>query len=192
MYDENLIEKKIDSQCIYDGKVLHVFCDKIELPNGNAATREYAKHIGAVAVVPLTDEGEVLCVRQFRYPLRRVILEIPAGKLDSYTEDFREAALRELREETGATCDRLDYIGDLVTTPALIDEVIHLYLARGLTFGETDFDDDEFLDVVKVPLDTLVDMIMDGRIKDAKTQTAILKTRMILDRENNNKGRETK
>ena len=134
----------------------------------------------------------MLCVRQFRYPLRRVILEIPAGKLDSYTEDFREAALRELREETGATCDRLDYIGDLVTTPALIDEVIHLYLARGLTFGETDFDDDEFLDVVKVPLDTLVDMIMDGRIKDAKTQTAILKTRMILDRENNNKGRETK
>lgn len=79
----------------------------------------------------------------------------------------------------------MDFIGDLVTTPALIDEVIHLYLARGLTFGETDFDDDEFLDVVKIPLDTLVDMIMDGRIKDSKTQTAILKTKIILERERN-------
>lgn len=185
MYNEDLIEKKVDSKCIYDGKVLHVYCDDIALPDGTAATREYAKHIGAVAVVPLTDEGEVVCVRQFRYPLGRVILEIPAGKLDDYYEDYREAALRELREETGAECRRLDFIGDLVTTPALIDEVIHLYLARGLTLGETDFDDDEFLDVVKIPLDTLVDMIMDGRIKDSKTQTAILKTKIILERERN-------
>ena len=184
MYDEKLIEKQRASKCVFDGKVLHVYCDDIELPDGNAATREYAKHIGAVAVVPLTDGGEVICVRQFRYALGRVVLEIPAGKLDSYTEDYREAALRELREETGATCERLDFIGDLVTTPALMDEVIHLYLARGLTFGETDLDDDEFLDVVRLPLDTLVDMVMDGRIKDAKTQAAILKTRVILERGN--------
>ncbi len=187
MHDETLIEKTRGSRCIYDGKVLHVFCDDIELPDGGTATREYAKHIGAVAVVPLTDEGEVICVRQFRYPLGRVILEIPAGKLDSRLEDYREAALRELREETGAMCQRLDFIGDLITTPALMDEVIHLYLARGLTFGETDFDEDEFLDVVRVPLDTLVDMVMDGRIKDSKTQAAILKTKLILDRENHNK-----
>lgn len=183
MQNEKLIEKQRDSKCVFDGRVLHVYCDGVDLPNGHTSTREYIRHIGAVAVVPLTDEGEVICVRQFRYPFGRVILEIPAGKLDSYTEDFREAALRELREETGATCERLDFIGDLITTPALMDEVIHLYLARGLSFGETDFDEDEFLDVARIPLDTLVDMIMDGRIKDSKTQAAILKTKVILDRE---------
>ena len=183
MYDENMIEKKKESHYVFDGKVLHVYCDDIVLPDGKPATREYARHIGAVAVVPLTDEGEVICVRQFRYAMGRVMLEIPAGKLDSYTEDYREATLRELREETGAACRQLQFIGDLVTSPALLDEVIHMYLARGLTFGETDPDDDEFLDVVKIPLDTLVDMVMDGRIKDSKTQAAILKTKMILDRE---------
>jgi len=185
MYDENLIEKKKSSECIYDGKVLHVYRDEVELPGGGSSTREYCKHIGAVAVVPLTDEGEVVCVRQYRYAHHKVLLEIPAGKLDSYLEDYREAALRELKEETGATCQRLDFIGDIITTPALIDEVIHMYLARGLSFGETDFDDDEFIDIVKIPLDTLVDMIMNGQIKDSKTQAAILKTKLILDRENN-------
>ena len=185
MRNEELIEKQISSECIYDGKVLHVYRDEIQLPDGTAATREYAKHIGAVAVVPLTDEGEVVCVRQYRYAHGKVFLEIPAGKLDDYYEDYREAALRELREETGATCQSLSFIGDIVTTPALIDEVIHMYLARGLTFGSTDFDEDEFLDIVRVPLDTLVEMIMDGRIKDAKTQAAILKTKLILDKENN-------
>ena len=180
---KNFEEKQVASELIFDGKVLHLYKDDIELPDGRGAFREYVRHIGAVCVVPVTDEGEVICVRQFRYPLGRVILEIPAGKLDSYTEDFQEAALRELREETGATCERLDFIGDLITTPALMDEVIHLYLARGLSFGETDFDEDEFLDVVRMPLDTLVDMVMDGRIKDSKTQAAILKTKMILDKE---------
>ena len=184
MYDDDLIERQRQSHCVFDGKVLHVHCDEIELPDGNTATREYAKHIGAVAVVPLTDEGEVICVRQFRYAMGRVMLEIPAGKLDSYMEDYREAALRELREETGAVCRRLDFIGDLVTSPALLDEVIHLYLARGLSFGDTDPDDDEFLDVVRIPLDTMVEMVMDGRIRDAKTQTAILKTKMLLDNKN--------
>ncbi len=185
MYDERLIEKQSASRCVFDGKVLHVYCDEIKLPDGNTSTREYAKHIGAVAVVPLTDKGEVICVRQFRYAMGRVMLEIPAGKLDSYTEDYRKATLRELREETGAVCERLEYIGDLVTSPALLDEVIHLYLARGLSFGDTDPDDDEFLDVVRIPLDAMVEMVMDGRIRDAKTQAAILKTKMILEKENN-------
>lgn len=186
MADEKLIERKRSSQSVFDGKVLHVFCDEVELPDGKIATREYAKHIGAVAVVPLTDKNEVICVRQFRYALGRTVLEIPAGKLDFYTEDYQEAALRELREETGATCRKLQFIGDLATSPALIDEVIHMYLARGLSFGETDPDDDEFLDVIKIPLEVLVEMVMDGRVKDAKTQAAILKTRWIL--ENESKG----
>lgn len=185
MQNEHLIERTVESEPIYDGKVLHVFCDTVSLPDGNLSKREYAKHKGAVAVVPLTDDGEVICVRQYRYAHRKVLLEIPAGKLDTYDEDFIEAATRELREETGATCDRLQFIGDLISTPALIDEVIHMYLARGLHFGETDPDEDEFLDVVRIPLDTLVAMVMNGEIKDSKTQTAILKTHMILEAEKN-------
>lgn len=185
MQNEHLIERTVDSQSIYDGKVLHVFCDTVSLPDGNLSKREYAKHKGAVAVVPLTDEGEVICVRQYRYAHRKVLLEIPAGKLDTYDEDFIAAATRELREETGATCERLEFIGDLISTPALIDEVIHMYLARGLQFGETDPDEDEFLDVVRIPLDTLVKMVMNGEIKDSKTQTAILKTHFILENEKN-------
>ncbi len=185
MQNEHLIERTVDSQSIYDGKVLHVFCDTVLLPDGNLSKREYAKHKGAVAVVPLTDEGEVICVRQYRYAHRKVLLEIPAGKLDTYDEDFIAAATRELREETGATCERLEFIGDLISTPALIDEVIHMYLARGLQFGETDPDEDEFLDVVKIPLDELVRMVMNGEIKDSKTQTAILKTHLILEGEKN-------
>ena len=185
MQNEHLIERTVDSQSIYDGKVLHVFCDTVSLPDGNLSKREYAKHKGAVAVVPLTDEGEVICVRQYRYAHRKVLLEIPAGKLDTYDEDFIAAATRELREETGATCERLEFIGDLISTPALIDEVIHMYLARGLQFGETDPDEDEFLDVVRIPLDTLVRMVMNGEIKDSKTQTAILKTHLILEGEKN-------
>lgn len=185
MQNENLIERTVESKSIYDGKVLHVFCDTVSLPDGNLSKREYAKHKGAVAVVPLTDEGEVICVRQYRYAHRKVLLEIPAGKLDTYDEDFIAAATRELREETGATCERLEFIGDLISTPALIDEVIHMYLARGLQFGETDPDEDEFLDVVRIPLDTLVKMVMNGEIKDSKTQTAILKTHFILENEKN-------
>lgn len=187
MKNENLIEKTVDSESIYDGRVLHVYCDTVSLPDGNLSKREYAKHKGAVAVVPLTDEGEVICVRQYRYAHRKVLLEIPAGKLDTLEEDFIEAATRELREETGATCERLQFIGDLISTPALIDEVIHMYLARGLQFGETDPDEDEFLDVVKIPLPELVRMVMNGEIKDSKTQTAILKTHFILEAEKNDK-----
>ncbi len=183
MSDQKLVEKQTNSQCIYDGVVLHVRRDDILLPNGKASAREYIRHVGAVAVVPLTDEGEVICVRQFRYPLGQVLLEIPAGKLDDYYEDYREAALRELREETGAICERLEFIGDIYTSPALMDEVIHIYLARGLSFGDTDPDEDEFLDVVRIPLSDMVDMVMEGRIRDAKTQVAILKTQRILDRE---------
>lgn len=185
MQNEHLFEGTVSSQSIYDGRVLHVFCDTVSLPDGNTSTREYAKHKGAVAVVPLTDEGEVICVRQYRYAHRKVLLEIPAGKLDSFDEDYLEAAKRELREETGATCENLQFIGDLISTPALIDEVIHMYLARGLQFGETDPDDDEFLDVVRIPLETLVKMVMNGEIKDSKTQTAILKTHLILEAEKN-------
>ena len=123
-------ESTIESRLIYDGKVLHLYKDDIRLPNGGTSMREYCKHGGAVCVVPLTNEGEVVCVKQYRYALGRVTLEIPAGKLDSPIEDHMEAALRELKEETGYTPRKITPIGDLATSPALLTEIIYMYLAE--------------------------------------------------------------
>ena len=171
----NLTETKIKREEIFDGKVLHVVRDTVLLPNGEDATREMCMHVGAVAVLPIFDDGRVIMERQFRYPHGRVFLEIPAGKLDSKDEDPYLAALRELREETGAVAEKLTFIGELDTTPALIDEKISMYIAEGLKVGERSLDDDEFLDVVLMPLKELYDMVMSGEIKDAKTQVAVLK-----------------
>ena len=171
----NFEEKTKRENLIFDGKVLHVYCDDVICPNGKDATREYAKHLGAVCVVPLTADNEVICVKQFRYAHHRMFLEIPAGKLNYASEDRREAALRELREETGALCETLTHIGDIVPSPAILTERISMYLAEGLTFGETEFDEDEFIEIVKIPLSELVEMIMRGEIEDAKPQTAFLK-----------------
>ena len=142
---KNFEEKQISSELIFDGKVVHLYCDKIELPNGKESVREYVKHIGAVCVLPITKDGEAVLVRQYRYAVGRMLLEIPAGKLDSKDEDPREAALRELREETGATCESLEFIGELYSSPAILGETIHMYLATGLSFGDCDPDDDEFI-----------------------------------------------
>lgn len=180
MNNEKFFEKKTASTQIFAGKILDVRKDAVTLPNGESAYREYCKHIGAVCVLPLTDDGEVVFVRQYRYAHSSVMLEIPAGKLDSSSEDFIQATLRELREETGITCKRLDFIGDIIPSPAVLTEVIHMYLARDLSFGETDFDDDEFIEIVKIPLKNAVDMVMNGEIRDAKTQTAVLKAYVLL------------
>ena len=183
MRDEHLIETCAASKSVFDGKILHVFVDDINLPNGERGFREYIKHIGAVAVLPLTDDGKVICVRQYRYAVGQVTTEIPAGKLDSPDEDPVEAALRELREETGARCKRLTYLGTYLASPAILDEKINLYLARDLDFGETDPDDDEFIDVVQIPLAEMVDAVMEGEILDGKTQLAVLKVNELLRRE---------
>ena len=181
--DAALIERKSGSALIYDGVVLHVYRDTVTLPNGKEAVREAIRHVGAVAVVPLTDEGEVICVRQHRYPVGKVLLEIPAGKLDSKQEDRREAALRELREETGACCARLTHLGPFYPVAAYSDELIDIYLAEGLTMGATNPDEDEFLDVVRIPLPELVDSILRGEVPDAKTQAAVLRVWIMKQRE---------
>lgn len=184
--NENMLKERcVSSELIYDGQVVHLYVDQIALPNGEPSIREYVRHIGAVAVLPLTDDGEVICVRQYRYAHGCLMTEIPAGKLDSKTEDHVEATLRELREETGARCQKLTYLGLYRSTPAILDEKIDLYLAEGLTFGETDLDDDEFLETFRMPLSTLVDMVMSGEITDGKTQVAILKVAEILRRRQN-------
>ena len=181
---ENLKEKFVSRKEIFDGTVLKVVCDTVELPNGNLATRELCLHGGAVAILAVLDDGRILMERQYRYAHGRTFFEIPAGKLDSPDEDPLEAAKRELREETGAIAEKMTYLGRIDPTPALINEKIHLYLAEGLSFGERELDDDEFLTVEAHPLADLVDMVMSGEIKDSKTQIAVLKYDRIL---NNNR-----
>jgi len=174
-----LREVKTDSEAVFDGALLHVRRDKVRLPNGAPAGRELIRHVGAVAVVPLLDDGRVIVERQFRYPIDAVITEIPAGKLDSKQEDRLEAAKRELREETGYTADNWQSIGDFHPAAAYSDENITLYLATGLNKGEQQLDADEFLLVKAVPLKELVEDVVSGRITDGKTQAAILKTALI-------------
>ncbi len=173
-------EKGLSSEKKFDGNIISLSVDTVLLPNGKEATREVVHHPGAVCVVPLTDSGEVICVRQYRYPFSRVTIEIPAGKLDSDVEDHKEAALRELSEETGASCREIEFIGELHTSPAILDEIIYMYVAKGLDFGEQHPDDDEFLSVVKLPIKKAVEMILSGEIKDAKTQAAILKVYLMI------------
>ena len=177
-----LREECVSSRLIFDGRVVQLYVDRVRLPDGREAEREYMRHIGAVCVLPLDRDSVVHCVRQYRYPHGEVLLEIPAGKLDSKTEDRASAALRELQEETGYRCGRLTFLGSIYTSPAILDEVIGLYLAEELTPGETHFDEDEFLAPVAVPLEELADRVMRGEIPDAKTQLAVLRVRELLRR----------
>lgn len=180
--DEQMREEQVGSELIFDGRVVHLYEDTVRLPNGRTASREYIRHIGAVCVLPLDADETVYCVRQYRYPVGAVLTEIPAGKLDSRDEDRAAAALRELREETGFTCGKLTYLGDLYTSPAILDERISAYLAEDLTPGQTDPDDDEFLEPVAMPLAELVDRIQAGEIPDAKTQLTAMRVADLLRR----------
>lgn len=175
-----LKETKLESELIFDGRVLHLYRDTVALPDGSQSVREYCKHNGGVCVLPLTDNGEVILVEQYRYAHSTLTLEIPAGKLESKSEDHTKAALRELKEETGAVCSRLTYLGEMYPSPALLDEVIYMYMAEGLEFFEQSLDEDEFLDCVRMPLYELVDRVCNGEIPDAKTQVATLRAWKML------------
>ena len=177
---KNLQETQLSSQPIFDGDVLHIFKDTIRLPNGKQATREYTVHHGAVCILPLLENGDVLLERQFRYAMGEVLTEIPAGKLDYIGEDPWEAALRELREETGAVASELIPLGPFYPTCAYSTEVIQMFLARGLSFGERELDEDEFLNVFRLPLRELVEKVLNGEIPDAKTQAAALRVWCML------------
>lgn len=170
-----LEETTVSSRLIFDGKVVHLYKDTVRLPDGAESVREYVKHIGAVCILPLTDDGEVILERQYRYAVRQILTEIPAGKLDAPDEDPLEAAKRELREETGATAREMIPLGDYYGSPAILGERIRMFLAKGLTFGETEFDEDEFLEVFRLPLDEAEAAVLRGEIPDGKTQAAILR-----------------
>ena len=176
----DLREIRTASEEIFNGIVLHVQRDTVRLPNGAPSVREVIRHIGAVCVIPVLDNGDVVMERQYRYPLDQVILEIPAGKLDAREENRLSAVQRELREETGYTAGSWTEIGGFYPAPAYSDEFITMYLARDLKKGDRHLDEDEFLDVYTVPLRTLVEDVMSGKITDAKTQVCILKAARIL------------
>ena len=170
----DMTEKKISSKLIYDGKILRLHVDTVELPNGKQALREVADHPGGVAIVAIDRDDNVLTVKQYRYVFSRVVEEIPAGKLE-HGEDPHDAALRELKEETGATPERFTELGPIIVSPGAYGEVLHLYLAEGLDMGATSPDEDEFLDLVKTPFDEMVRRVLSGELADAKTVVGVLK-----------------
>lgn len=178
----NLTEKQISSRTVFSGRIMDVHLDDIELPNGHPATREYITHWGAVCVVAVTDDNKVIMEHQYRYPMKRVMCEIPAGKLDSPEEDPLTAAKRELEEETGITADKWESLGRFAAAPAYSEENLFMFLATGLHYGERHLDEEEFLNVYEEALDKLVSDIMEGKIQDGKTQTAVLKAYMVLNK----------
>ncbi len=172
--DKNLVEKKISSKKVFDGVLLHVFKDEVELPNGHHAPREWIKHPGASAVIPLLPDNQIILVRQFRYPVGKITLEIPAGKLDIPGEDPIDCAKRELSEETGYSAGKIWKLTTIATTVGFTNEYIHLYAASDLTVGEIHPDSDEFINVVKIPLTAALQMVETGKIFDSKSAVAIL------------------
>ena len=179
--DENSIrEIPFSSETIYDGKILHVERWQVTCHNGKAATREIVVHKGAAAVVPVYEDGTTLLVRQHRVAVDRVTLEIPAGKLDSVGEDPHDCAVRELEEETGLRAGRMTLLTSLLTTPGFCTEKIAIYLAQELSQGQTHPDEDEFLSLVRMPLEDAVAMIMHGEIRDSKTICGLLMAKEAL------------
>ena len=174
-----LTEKTLSSETIFDGRILHVRRDTVLLPNGHQSTREVVDHPGGVGILALDDQNRVLIVSQFRYPYGEVLRELPAGKLE-YGEDPAQAAVRELREETGAVAGSFQSLGELYPSPGYCGEIIRMYLARDLSFGDTDPDEDEFLGLERVPFSQLVEQVLSGEIRDAKTIAAVLKAKLLL------------
>lgn len=174
-----MFEKTLDTTPIYDGAIIKVQRDTIELPNGEKSFRELVVHNGAVCVVPITEDNMVYMVRQFRYPFKKVLLEVPAGKTDD-GETPMQAAHRELEEEIGVKASELIDMGEIYPSVAFLTEVIHMYIARGFTPSKQQLDEDEFLEIVKMPFSEVVDLIIKGEITDGKTIASILKAQKIL------------
>lgn len=165
---------------LYNGKIIRVHLDDVELENGKPAKREVVDHPGGVSVAILTDRDELIFVRQFRYPYQQVLLELPAGKLEPGEDPF-EAMKREQREETGTSGDHYVSLGDVYPTPGYCGEIIRLWACRATGEGELELDEDEFIETERIPLEKAVEMVLNNEIPDAKTQIGILKTARLLE-----------
>lgn len=171
--DVALEEKPLTEDVMWTGRIFNVNRLRVELPDGRQALRDVVRHPGAVGIVALTDDGRICLVRQYRTSLSRVTVEIPAGKLDP-GEDPLTCAKRELREETGMEAEQMAFLTTIATSDGFTDELIHIYMATGLSFASSDPDSDEFINVDLVPLSELIDAVLDGRIEDCKTVTGAL------------------
>ena len=174
-----LTEKTLSSKSVFDGRILHITLDEIDLPNGKKSKREVVNHPGGVTVAALDEENNLLFVRQFRYPYKEVVLELPAGKLEKGSTPL-ENGKRELMEETGAEGYSYISLGQLYPSPGYTSEIIHLYACKVKSQGSSNPDDGEFLNVEKIPLDKAVEMVLNNQIPDAKSQVAVLKTAMLI------------
>lgn len=175
----HLEEKTLKSETVYEGLIFNITHDTVLLENEKTAFRDVLWHHGGVCVIPVTDDNEIYLVKQFRYPFSAALLEVPAGKLEK-GESHEVCGRRELLEETGFTCEEFIYLGEMLPTPAYNSEITHMYLAKGLKFTKQNLDEDEFLDVEKMPLSEAVKLVMNGKIRDGKTQIAILKAQYLL------------
>lgn len=171
---KQLVERQISSKEVFRGKLLHVFYDEAGLPNGETGTREWIKHPGACAVVPVFENGDIMLIRQFRYPMAQIFWEVPAGKIDS-GEDQDSTALRELEEEAGLRAENYEYVGHFYPGIGYSDEIIHIYLAWGLTTVEQNMDEDEFVIKERIPFKEAVQMVHSGEINDGKTVICLLR-----------------
>lgn len=168
--DPRLVEKRLRKNRVYSGRAVDFCVDEVRLPDGGRATREYLDHPGAVGVVPLLPDGRVVLVRQYRYPVGEVTLELPAGKFEKGSrESILSCVRRELREETGYTAKTLTPLIEYWPTCAFANELLHLFVAEGLTPGELSPDEDEFIEKVELPFEEALALVRRGRIKDSKT-----------------------
>lgn len=171
-----LTEKTLEKKTVFEGRIINMRQDSVLLENGKIATRDVIEHPGGVCVLPLTDDGQVIFVKQFRYPYGETLLEIPAGKLEAFEQDPEVCGRRELEEEAGVTADEMISLGQMYPSPGYCAEIIHMYLAKGLHKSKQRLDEDEFLEVFYYSFEKAVEMVLNHEIKDAKTQIAILKT----------------
>lgn len=173
--ESQLHEQTLSSRHVYDGTLLQVYVDEITLPDGTLSTRDWIKHPGASAIVPVFRDGTIMLLKQFRYPARKIFIEVPAGKIDP-GESPSTTAVRELKEESGLVCDRMEQVGSLFPAIGYADEEIFVFVAWDLKPESKNVDDDEFLLNHRVSFSRAISMIETGEIKDAKTISAIMQT----------------
>ncbi len=186
---KHLIEEEINSEKLLEGKLLHVYRDRVRLPDGNQADREWIDHPGAAAVLPILPNGSALMIRQYRYAAKKLFIEMPAGKFDSKNEKAEAVAARELEEETGWKAGRMHYVGHSHPCIGYSNEIIHYFVAEDLTEGTKQLQDAEFIETVELPLEEVFRMAEEGEIDDMKTVTGLFLARAFLrrrQRENEN------
>lgn len=180
---KELTETTKSSKVVFNGKLLHVFYDEANLPDGSVSTREWIKHPGASAIVPIFENGDVMLIDQFRYPAKQIFSEVPAGKID-VGENPHQTAKRELLEETGLVAEKLHYVGHFFPAIGYADEVIHIYVAMKLTSHEEGTDDDEFVQKKRIPFSKAIEMVHSGEINDGKTICCLLRAKRFIEKKN--------